>query len=117
MSKKINKNITDSEELFKRLETGNDAGLDDFEKEALEGFGTLNDVKLSEKLNEELNSKINEVYFKQGTKKNSLAFMSMAAGLLLMIGVSIFFYQYLNKRYRIIYQNHDTLIYDLSSSP
>lgn len=97
MSKKINKNITDSEELFKRLETGNTEGLDDFEKEAFEGFSSLNDVKLSEKLNSELESKINEVYFKAAAKKNSIGFLSMAAGLLLMIGISIFFFQYLNK--------------------
>ncbi len=96
MSKKINKDITDSEELFKRLETGDDSGLDDFEKEAFEGFSSLNDVKLSEKLHTGLNEKITEVYFKPASKKNNLAFFSMAAGLLLMVGVSIFFYQYLS---------------------
>lgn len=101
MAKKINKHITDSEQLFKHLETGHADGLDDFEKEALEGFESLNNTELSKKLHTDLNTEIEEVYFNRKSKKNVPLYFSLAAGLLLVVGLSIFLYQYLNT------QKHD----------
>ena len=70
MAQKLNKHTPDSDDLLKRLETNDSGGLDDFEKEALEGFASLENPELARKLNSQLTDKLNEVYFekKQGKK-------------------------------------------------
>jgi hypothetical protein len=100
VDKKVNKHITDQEELLKRLETGETGGLDDFEKEALEGFASLENTGLSKSLTDSLNKRISEKYFKaekEETKRNKFWYLSMAAGLFFVIGLSIFFVSYFAK--------------------
>ncbi len=125
MNKKINKENKDSEELFKHLDNsnGNTDGLDDFEKEALEGFASLDSSsdffrtsltarELAKKTNDELTKKIEDKYFKEeGEKspfliinkekensKKPLIYWSMAAGLALVIGLSVFFFNNATKK-------------------
>lgn len=92
MAKGLNKHTPDSEELLKRLNSNDSSGLDDFEKEALEGFESLENTNLAKNLTDSLNKKIDEKYLKKesGNKKGML-YLSMAAGLILVVGLSIFF--------------------------
>ena len=75
MAPQINKNINDKENLLNRLETGDSSGLDDFEKEALEGFASLENNELANKLSDSVTQKIEETYFPERDalrhKKNS----------------------------------------------
>lgn len=101
MAKELNKHTPDSEELFKRLESNDPNGLDDFEKEALEGFDSLEDIGLAKKLNAELNQKINERFFEKEEKKggsSSWRYLSIAAGLMLIVGLTIFFMNLMNSK-------------------
>lgn len=92
MAKGLNKHTPDSDELLKRLETHDSSGLDDFEKEALEGFDSLDNVELAKDLNASLNKKLDEKYFqKEGGNKKGMMYLSLAAGLVLIVGLSIFF--------------------------
>lgn len=93
MAKGLNKHTPDSEELLKRLNSNDSGGLDDFEKEALEGFDSLDNTELAKNLTDSLNKKIDEKYFQKesgGTKKGMM-YLSLAAGLVLVVGLSIFF--------------------------
>lgn len=103
MNKKINKHtstgsVTDSEELFKHLQEGDANGFDDFEKEALEGFSSLENIELSKKVNDELTKKIEDKYFKKEGSKKPFIYWSMAAGLALIIGLSVFFFNNMTKK-------------------
>lgn len=92
MAKGLNKHTPNSDELLKRLESNDSSGLDDFEKEALEGFDSLENVELAKNLTDALNKKIDEKYLnKEGGNKKGLMYLSMAAGLVLVVGLSIFF--------------------------
>lgn len=92
MAKGLNKHTPNSEELLKRLNSNDSSGLDDFEKEALEGFDSLENVELAKNLTDSLNKKIDEKYLnKEGGNKKGLMYLSMAAGLVLVVGLSIFF--------------------------
>src|ERR1700752_3163871 len=92
MAKGLKKHAPDSEELLKRLNSNDTGGLDDFEKEALEGFDSLENAELAKNLTDSLNKKIEEKYFqKEGGNKKGLMYLSMAAGLVLIVGLSIFF--------------------------
>ncbi|MBP7808054.1 MAG: hypothetical protein KA163_02060 [Bacteroidia bacterium] len=92
MAKGLNKHTPNSDELLKRLETNDSSGLDDFEKEALEGFDSLENVELAKNLTDSLNKKIDEKYLnKEGGNKKGMMYLSMAAGLVLVVGLSIFF--------------------------
>lgn len=93
MAKGLNKHTTDSDELFKRLEQNDSGGLDDFEKEALEGFESLENIELAKNLNASLHKKIDETYFQtqSGGNKKGFTYLSIAAGLVLVVGLSIFF--------------------------
>jgi hypothetical protein len=93
MAKELNKHTPDSEELFKRLESKDTGGLDEFEKEALEGFDSLDDPGLAKKLNAELNRKIDERFFEKEEKKggNAWRYLSIAAGLVLIMGLTAIF--------------------------
>lgn len=98
MAKQLNKHTPNSDELLKRLESNDSAGLDDFEKEALEGFESLENNELARALNSELDSKINEVYFEKKSGNRTLYYLSMAAGIVLVIGLSVLFYNILNNQ-------------------
>ena len=92
MAKGLNKHTPNSDELLKRLESNDSSGLDDFEKEALEGFDSLENVALAKTLTDSLNKKIDEKYLnKEGGNKKGLMYLSMAAGLVLVVGLSYFF--------------------------
>lgn len=94
MTKKLNKNTAASEELFKRLESNDSEGLDDFEKEALEGFASLENPELAKSLNDTLHSKINDVYFEKKSGNRTFFYLSMAAGFVVVIGLSVLFYTF-----------------------
>lgn len=88
-----------AEELFKLLENKSDKAtdfedMDDFEKEALEGFTAHSDPQKAKALSEELNLEISkrvEQTGKGGTK-NKIIWFSAAASIALIILVSIFFF-------------------------
>ncbi len=98
MAKQLNKHTPDSDELFNRLESKDSEGLDDFEKEALEGFASLENDELARSLNSKLNSKIDEVYFEKKSGNKTIYYLSMAAGLILIIGLSVLFYSVLGNQ-------------------
>lgn len=92
MAKGLNKHTPNSDELLKRLESNDSSGLDDFEKEALEGFDSLENVELAKNLTDSLNKKIDEKYLnKESGGKKGMMYLSLAAGLVLVVGLSIFF--------------------------
>jgi hypothetical protein len=94
MAKGLNKHTPDSDELLKRLNSNDSSGLDDFEKEALEGFDSLENIEHAKELTNSLNKRIDEVYFKEekvGGNRKGFMYLSLAAGLVLIIGLSIFF--------------------------
>jgi hypothetical protein len=92
MAKGLNKHTPNSDELLKRLESNDSSGLDDFEKEALEGFDSLENVVLAKNLTDSLNKKIDEKYLsKESGGKKGMMYLSLAAGLVLVVGLSIFF--------------------------
>lgn len=88
-----------AEELFKLLDnTSNNASdfdeLDDFEKEALEGFSAHSDSQKAKALTEELNAAISKKVT-DGNKvssKNKVIWFSAAASIVLVIMISIFFF-------------------------
>jgi len=94
MTKKLNKNTPNSDELLKRLESNDSGGLDDFEKEALEGFASLENPALAKSLNNKLNAQIDEVYFEKKSGKGTFFYLSMAAGLVIVVGLSVLFYTF-----------------------
>lgn len=94
MAKQLNKHTPNSEELFRRLESKDSAGLDDFEKEALEGFESLENDVLAKSLHAKLDSKIEEVYFEKKSGNRTFFYLSMAAGLVIVIGLSLIFYNF-----------------------
>ncbi len=92
MAKGLNKHTPNSDELLKRLESNDSSRLDDFEKEALEGFDSLENIPLAKNLTDSLNKKIDEKYLnKESGGKKGMMYLSMAAGLVLVVGLSIFF--------------------------
>lgn len=94
MAKGLNKHTPDSDELLRRLNSNDSDGLDDFEKEALEGFDSLDNIEQAKALTNSLNKRIDEVYFQQekgGGNKKGFMYLSIAAGLVLIVGLSIFF--------------------------
>jgi hypothetical protein len=97
MAKELNKHTPDSDELLKRLNSNDSSGLDDFEKEALEGFDSLDNIEQAKQLTNELNRKIDETYFekKEGGNKKGIMYLSMAAGLVLIVSLSVFLINYL----------------------
>ena len=88
MTKKLNKHTPNSEELFSRLDSNNSEGLDDFEKEALEGFSSIENNDVAKELHSKLDARINEVYFEKKNSRSPLYYLSFAAGLILVIGLS-----------------------------
>lgn len=96
MANKLNKHTPNSDELLKRLETNDSAGLDDFEKEALEGFASLENPELARSLQAKLDARISEEYSQKKSGNRTFFYLSMAAGLILVIGLTVIFYNSLN---------------------
>lgn len=91
-------NPLSAEELFKLLDnTSNKVndldGLDEFEKEALEGFSAHSDAQKAKHLVEELNMAISKkVTSASSSNKNKIIWFSAAASIVLIIMVSVFFF-------------------------
>ena len=96
MANKLNKHTPNSDELLKRLETNDAAGLDDFEKEAMEGFASLESPELARSLQAKLDARISEEYSQRKSGNRTFLYLSMAAGLILIIGLTVIFYNSLN---------------------
>jgi hypothetical protein len=93
------------EELFKLLENTNKASgfdeLDDFEKEAFEGFSAHTDAKKAEALTEEVNLAISKKVYGtdvKGEKKNKVIWIGAAASIVLIIMISVFFFNQSKKQ-------------------
>lgn len=82
-----NKNL---EDLLKNLKSSKTEGFDDFEREALEGFETLNSKEEAIKIKNDLDKEISDKLFLE-EKKNQKVYWFAAAGLFLVIGLSVFF--------------------------
>jgi len=96
MASKLNKHTPTSDELLKRLETNDSAGLDDFEKEALEGFASLENPELARSLQNKLDARISEEYSQKKSGNRTFFYLSMAAGLILIVGLTVIFYNSIN---------------------
>jgi hypothetical protein len=119
MSKKINNHSINKEDLLKRVKSGDSEGLDDFEKEAFEGFASLENNELAEKLTADLEKRIDAKYNSEKKEGKVVAFTpkeepskfryyAMAAGLVLVIGLSVvFFNQFTNKEESLAYKPQD----------
>ena len=105
MSKELNKHTPSSDELLKRLNSNDSSGLDDFEKEALEGFDSLDNIEQAKQLTNSVNAKIDDVYFKKGSAKKGMMYLSMAAGLVLIVGLSIFFMNIMGDKKEMAMEN------------
>ncbi len=86
------------EELFKLLDSQSSKSsdfdeLDDFEKEALEGFSAHSDSQKAKTLTEELNIAISKKVTPTGSaNKNKVIWFSAAASIALILMISIFFF-------------------------
>lgn len=87
-----------AEELFKLLEensneTSDFDALDDFEKEALEGFSAHSTPEKARALTEELNIAISKKASEnKGAQKNKIIWFSAAASIVVIIMISVFFF-------------------------
>lgn len=118
MAQKLNKHTHNSEDLLKRLNSNDSAGLDDFEKEALEGFASLENPALAQSLNKQLDAKLNEVYFEKKSGKGTFFYLSMAAGLVVVVGLSILFYTFfVNQKQELALNNETELTEKLPGQP
>ena len=87
-----------SEELFQMLDKkpsidDNFDGMDDFEKDALEGFSKYSTPEKAKVLTEELNAAISKkVTEEKGGQKNRVIWFSAAASIVFIIIVSVFFF-------------------------
>lgn len=87
-----NKDSKSFEELLKNMETRKTADLDDFEREALEGFALLESNDEAKEVKANLDEKIYSKLFNEDErKKRPVAYWFAAAGLLLVIGLSVLF--------------------------
>lgn len=107
MNKDSKNNLIDPEDLFRILEekkTSGDADLDDFEKDALEGFESLEQVDSARALYEDTLKQISDRVSESGAskRKGGVVWWSMAAGLALLIGL---FFIWFNSEKNIQNQN------------
>ncbi|MGZ4042207.1 MAG: hypothetical protein ACXVNM_01715 [Bacteroidia bacterium] len=82
-----NKNL---EDLLKNFKTQRSEGLDDFEREALEGFDTMHSKQDALDLKSALDKRVHEELFTE-KKNGQRIYWFAAAGLFLVIGLSVFF--------------------------
>lgn len=86
-----------SEELFQMLDKkssmeANFDGMDDFEKDALEGFSMHSNPEKARALTEEVNTLISEKVMSTGSvTKNRIIWFSAAASVVLLVMISVFF--------------------------
>ncbi|MBA3664667.1 MAG: hypothetical protein H0W61_10710 [Bacteroidetes bacterium] len=80
----------DFEKLLKSLESKRTEGLDDFEREALEGFDSLDSKEEALQIKSELDKKIHDQLFTE-KKQQPKVYWFAAAGLFMVIGLSVFF--------------------------
>lgn len=86
-----------SEELFQMLDKkssteANFDGMDDFEKDALEGFSMHSNPEKARALTEEVNTLISEKVMSKGSvTKNKVIWFSAAASVVLLVMISVFF--------------------------
>jgi hypothetical protein len=87
------------EELFKLLDNTSDEAnnfdeLDDFEKEALEGFSAHSNSEKAKTLTDELNVEISKkaANSQKGSSKNKIVWFSAAASIVLIVMISVFFF-------------------------
>lgn len=98
MSSPNKHNPLSSEELFQLLDkTSNNEtnfdDMDDFEKDALEGFSMHSNPEKARALTEELNAAISKkVTEEKGGQKNRVIWFSAAASIVLIIIISVFFF-------------------------
>lgn len=78
----------DLQDLLKSIKTKSSQGLDDFECEAMEGFETLGSEQEAHDLKNQVDKKIQEQLFTP-QKKNEKVFWFAAAGLFIVISLSI----------------------------
>lgn len=85
-------NPTNNDELNNLLNNRESGNLDDFEREALEGFDMLESEEEAHQLKNELDNRIyKKVFFKEEEKKRGGIYWFAAAGLALVIGLSAYF--------------------------
>jgi hypothetical protein len=80
----------DIEELLKQFKTQKNEGLDDFEREALEGFEMLDSKEEALEFKKETDTRAHEELFAK-KKENKRVYWFAAAGLFLVIGLSVYF--------------------------
>lgn len=91
MSKSPNNNLNTKElEALLAKKNSHGEGLDDFEKEALDGFAKLDNDEDAIALKEKLDTRIHSEVFSKEKKSTPLYWLA-AAGLVFVIGLSIFF--------------------------
>jgi hypothetical protein len=84
-------NHKDFEDLLKSLKTKKTDDLDDFEREALEGFEALGSEEDAISAKNELDEKIRSELFTEEKRRRPVVYWFAAAGLLLVIGLSVLF--------------------------
>jgi hypothetical protein len=98
MENKNSHNPLSAQELFnlignKSEQNTNAQDLDEFEKEALEGFEEYSTPVNAKKINEEINVAISQKISEQGSStKNKIIWFSAAASIVLIIAISIFYF-------------------------
>jgi len=98
MENKNSHNPLSAQELFnlignKSEQNNNAQDLDDFEKEALEGFEAYSTPVNAKKINEEINLAISQKISEQGpSTKNKIIWFSAAASVVLIIAISVFYF-------------------------
>ncbi len=98
METKNSHNPLSAQELFnlignKSEQNNNAQDLDDFEKEALEGFEAYSTPVNAKKINEEINLAISQKISEQGSStKNKIIWFSAVASVVLIITISLFYF-------------------------
>lgn len=98
MSKQQNNTATNHlNSLFEKRDNGQDMPNDDFDMEALEGFALLQNQEEAYLLKDELDKKINKEVFIKEKKTNPIVYWFAAAGLFLVVSLSILFIKDFNQ--------------------
>jgi hypothetical protein len=98
MENKNSHNPLSAQELFnlignKSEQNNNAQDLDEFEKEALEGFEAYSTTVNAKKINEEINLAISQKISEPGSStKNKIIWFSAAASVVLIIAISVFYF-------------------------
>ncbi len=80
-------------DLFSQKSSADNSAMDDFEKEALEGFSMLASEKDALELKQQLDKRMYSEVFVEQKKEKSYRYWYAAAGLLLVVGFSIYLVQ------------------------